>query len=303
MESEVLTYLHVVTTADNSGKSFFSEHAVYPSFILGGQPDNSVLKNIYSWNSLDLFSVTLQLRDLNDRSFEAFWFSELCLLLCHPLYFSYNHQRIIAIAGNEQAGEVEFSLRLNEELKKQGFNDLLFFKLIDGMPDGNGLSFVLNNRAFVNSDLLQRQLLNADFRDRGFNMFILHQNEVETGQLANRWQMEEKKLWMNEPLLYHMAKQLQAVSSESRRSRILIDNLSDDLSSKNAYLDFILNRYIENEENGTNMNELMKLKKFYHNEYEILPLWYKRVGHIIKVLTGKRTLKSLFKKNVKKYKD
>lgn len=34
---------------------------------------------------------------------------------------------------------------------------------------------------------------------------------------------------------------------------------------------------------------------WYKKEYEILPLWYKRFGHIIKVAKGKRTLKSLFK--------
>ena len=33
---------------------------------------------------------------------------------------------------------------------------------------------------------------------------------------------------------------------------------------------------------------------WYNKEYEALPLWYKRFGHIIKVLMGKRTFKSLF---------
>ena len=32
---------------------------------------------------------------------------------------------------------------------------------------------------------------------------------------------------------------------------------------------------------------------WYKKEYEVLPLWYKRFGHIIKVLTGKRAFKSL----------
>jgi hypothetical protein len=34
---------------------------------------------------------------------------------------------------------------------------------------------------------------------------------------------------------------------------------------------------------------------WYEKEYEVLPLWYKRFGHILKVLTGKRSFKSLFK--------
>jgi len=39
---------------------------------------------------------------------------------------------------------------------------------------------------------------------------------------------------------------------------------------------------------------------WYHKEYEILPTWYKRFGHIIKVIMGKRSLGSLFS-NKKKY--
>lgn len=33
---------------------------------------------------------------------------------------------------------------------------------------------------------------------------------------------------------------------------------------------------------------------WYHKEYEALPKWYKRVGHLIKVCLGKRSFKSLF---------
>jgi hypothetical protein len=46
--------------------------------------------------------------------------------------------------------------------------------------------------------------------------------------------------------------------------------------------------------------EYYDLKTWYHNEYEVLPLWYKRMGHIVKVLTGKRSLRSLFTDNIKK---
>jgi hypothetical protein len=43
------------------------------------------------------------------------------------------------------------------------------------------------------------------------------------------------------------------------------------------------------------------LFRWYHNEYEILPLWYKRFGHILKVLTGRRTFKSLFQDDKNKH--
>jgi hypothetical protein len=35
--------------------------------------------------------------------------------------------------------------------------------------------------------------------------------------------------------------------------------------------------------------------EWYKNEYEVLPIWYKQFGQIIKVFKGKRTFKSLFK--------
>ncbi|MFN4313884.1 MAG: hypothetical protein ACK4E0_06310 [Chitinophagaceae bacterium] len=49
--------------------------------------------------------------------------------------------------------------------------------------------------------------------------------------------------------------------------------------------------------------QLRAISEFYRTEYEILPTWYKRFGHIIKVLMGKRSFRSLFNDNVKKYKD
>jgi len=42
-------------------------------------------------------------------------------------------------------------------------------------------------------------------------------------------------------------------------------------------------------------NRADKILEWYKQEYEILPGWYKKFGHIIKVITGKKTFKSLFK--------
>jgi hypothetical protein len=45
------------------------------------------------------------------------------------------------------------------------------------------------------------------------------------------------------------------------------------------------------------------LQNYYNSEYEVLPLWYKRLGHIIKVIIGKRSFRSLFSDKVKKYRN
>jgi hypothetical protein len=41
-----------------------------------------------------------------------------------------------------------------------------------------------------------------------------------------------------------------------------------------------------------NEREMEKIIEFYHKEYEVLPLWYKRFGHMIKLLTGRRKVRS-----------
>lgn len=64
-------------------------------------------------------------------------------------------------------------------------------------------------------------------------------------------------------------------------------------------------KQVENLENYLDFpkQETRAILKFYRNEYEVLPLWYKQFGHIIKVLMGKRSFRSLFNDHVKKYKD
>jgi hypothetical protein len=38
-------------------------------------------------------------------------------------------------------------------------------------------------------------------------------------------------------------------------------------------------------------NQYYDILKWYNDEYEVLPVWYKRVGHIIKYITGKKKLR------------
>jgi GT2 family glycosyltransferase len=49
----------------------------------------------------------------------------------------------------------------------------------------------------------------------------------------------------------------------------------------------------ENEELN---RKVLEIQNWYKYEYEVLPLWYKRIGHVIKLVTGKKSLKSLFNK-------
>ncbi|MEJ8804058.1 hypothetical protein [Pontibacter sp. H249] len=41
--------------------------------------------------------------------------------------------------------------------------------------------------------------------------------------------------------------------------------------------------------------EYKEVLDWYHKEYEVLPLWFKRIGHLVKVMLGKRSIGSIFK--------
>lgn len=102
----------------------------------------------------------------------------------------------------------------------------------------------------------------------------------------------EKKLIENYPVLYLFMKQHFNFSKQIPLLEEELKYLKSDLENQKIYLQLFKDQ-----------DEALKIDNFYYNEYEILPLWYKKIGHIIKVVTGKRTFRSLFDNNVKKYKN
>ncbi|RYY14546.1 MAG: hypothetical protein EOO04_30045 [Chitinophagaceae bacterium] len=85
------------------------------------------------------------------------------------------------------------------------------------------------------------------------------------------------------------------VAQQQQQEALLAENrkLKQQQASDQKTINVIRTKYKDDYEN---------LFKWYHNEYEILPMWYKKIGQLIKVLMGKRTFKSLFSDDVKKYK-
>ena len=62
---------------------------------------------------------------------------------------------------------------------------------------------------------------------------------------------------------------------------LLLKGLEQDNKNKSGYVEL-------------HRAELIKILAWYDDQYEVLPLWYKRFGHIIKVIQGKRSFRSLF---------
>lgn len=102
----------------------------------------------------------------------------------------------------------------------------------------------------------------------------------------------EKKLQYEFNPQFTFMKNINGLSKELAMIKSELKHSNEELKNHQSYLEILKSQ-----------DEALKINDFYHSEYEILPLWYKKIGHIIKVITGKRTLHSLFDNNVKKYKN
>jgi hypothetical protein len=101
---------------------------------------------------------------------------------------------------------------------------------------------------------------------------------------------ETEKLILQHNQFFDLIPLLIKVDSENEILRLNLESSVREKKSLSEYLNF--QKEISRE-----------LLKWYGNEYEVLPSWFKRTGHIIKVAMGKRSFRSLFDDNVKKYKD
>jgi hypothetical protein len=70
---------------------------------------------------------------------------------------------------------------------------------------------------------------------------------------------------------------------------------------KNRIVSLVINDLIFENKKLQNKNpkiaaQLNKPLSWYYKEYEVLPEWYKKIGHLIKVIQGNRSLRSLISK-------
>ena len=180
---------------------------------------------------------------------------------------------------------------LNNILKEQGYMGVEIVYFSKQMRKGVDLTLnncfddtVQGNDVFHNyEDHLKNKFLNNRYIGIKTDGFI---------EVIEKLRAAEHTLLTEVPLQYkilqeHKNKENQIIKlqEELRLTKI-------DLENQKTYLKVI-----------KDADEAGKIDRFYFNEYEILPLWYKKFGHLLKVLMGKRSFRSLFDNNVKKYKD
>ncbi len=307
MESESLSHIHVISTVDRiSGKTYLNSCTFF-SFLLNSSDTAGIDKAfqfIFSKENRHPFSLTLKIDQQSDIRDAPSWFDKFCLILCHPGYLKYDNHILLGIISDQAIEENGFFNTMRHELKKQGFGPVAFIEIHkDRQSYSKEIAYAFYEENLDENEFYKWYINKATARDSLLNIFTNSTEEAFIDRILFLKQKTELHLATKEPILFNLIIRLHKKTGEAYQYQQLSEALGEDLSSNKMYLDYLLSNFKEgDDEDGIELSKLMQIKKFYHQQYEVLPLWYKRFGHIIKVLTGRRTLKSLFYNKQKKKK-
>jgi hypothetical protein len=193
------------------------------------------------------------------------------------------------------------------------YGNMTVFRITESEGDKKGRSELIEYmtaQGFLNTRTITiaKSLLERSTKSQA--IILLHEyvlEAVSAQQLykrANHYMAGILLLWQRTEEVHARISQVNAASIKSlegnKELKFLFErmtHLEKEVQHLKGEVAFYKNNYHNQEkylDTIRRSDETVKILDFYHAEYEVLPLWYKRFGHVIKVLTGKRTLKSLF---------
>lgn len=135
-------------------------------------------------------------------------------------------------------------------------------------------------------------VVNAESRARFFNslfhklkslqwlkqLIMIKAGNVEEALTINRQLREFTDLLkLNDNNIYDFLSAYTILDQDYKNSLIKLRFLEQEVNNLRSYNNLL-----------KDSSETNKILQFYHTQYEVLPLWYKRFGHIIKIAMGKR---------------
>jgi hypothetical protein len=214
--------------------------------------------------------------------------NKLVVLLSHPLYKRTEKGIKLFILENSPAGKC-FGMA-DEFLKKQGYQKRDLVQIPANLAE-NGIPGAIlvseNCREFQTGKegFQQAYLTYLQQNYKAEDTFFLKSDTVfPLGNVINTIIEAEADFKNSFPYLAGVLQELYRLKQQNNRLYSSEAMLKNELG--------ILNSLFES--NAKN-NEIAYILNFYQKEYEVLPLWFKRLGHIVKFLAGKRSFSSFFK--------
>jgi len=198
-------------------------------------------------------------------------------------YVRKNEQPVIGIRGINDSSEIRKNLY--RYFQTQGFPDLFFLNFVNQNASN---VYLKENSLLTITGIHSTNLFNGDISAivRILNQYVYFRGDTLKNTLELENEMNRKIAhFLNENKDYNLLiKRLIQVENQLEKTEDKYIVQSRKLSIAESFVEVAKNKYKDDYES---------LFEYYHKEYEVLPIWYKRFGHIIKVLTGHRKFKSL----------
>lgn len=235
------------------------------------------------------FSILISADDGRWEAVNESYIEKIIGILFQPCYYLFDYQPLIFSAGKTQAS-VNFINRLTEKCAKQGLKTLILdVKEDDG--DGSVSHFAYRVASTdIDYNLITKNWIYLYLNDKnpGEIHFLVADTDPNSSEILNQIFVGQSIFKKTEQ--YKMADVLYKKQKMIEDYRHELDLRAASEKDAQLYLN------IQKEQTSNNV-------RWYYHEYEILPGWYKKLGHVIKVLMGKRSFRSLFDDNVKKHND
>lgn len=196
-----------------------------------------------------------------------------------PQYQQFGHEPVILVENRTQKGFETFSAALVEGAAQQGF---IRIHLIEKNPD---LIYTAEDKERLADDY--RQAL-QNGTEKSFYLAVSDSSEMEA--ISTLLKEVESAFATDNEAVYNMQKENKALKEKVDELQYQLAVAEKEISHMSSHMAVL---------NST--SQAVSLQNYYNNEYEVLPRWYKQLGHVLKVISGKRTLHSLFDKKAKKY--
>jgi hypothetical protein len=211
-------------------------------------------------------------------------------LFFQPSYFMADDRPVVFLS--DKAGDhTGFIKKLSEKCMKQGLSVSILKTKNPAHIDNssNQFAYEITSSEVDYHAIIENWLSHfLEDHDPGEIHFLCRQDEPVLSTVLNKMQEKETALHNTEHYKFaNLAFQKQKLIEKYKKELELRVSAEKDTQ---LYLSMQKKQTADNVE-------------WYHQEYEVLPIWYKRLGHIIKVLIGQRTFRSLFSDKVKKYKE
>ncbi|GGK78188.1 hypothetical protein ACD591_09265 [Rufibacter glacialis] len=248
---------------------------LYVSFLID-QYNLDKIKELYkiiSESQLDVkFSLTLKIGSESLLKHSPFDIAAFFFLSKYKLASGNPVVNILSI--NDKEYDVTFSF-LDKLSKEQGFgrvicNRLTLYNYIDFTDIRN-----LGSEKF---DEIQKIISGRDWLNES-NFFLGAQLYTlkDLPEFIHEVERQEDNIVKSNPQLFKLFVLKVNLQKEVENLQSQVQYLTECLCNEKTY-----NKFLKENHQGK------LLQEYYDHEYEILPTWFKRVGHVIKYITGKR---------------